>query len=184
MSNQTTDEQTNNQSNSKEKKKTLLVVIILALIIICILLGVIIYLLTRGDESEVVIPDNVVTPDNVSEVVNRMEETEEEVPVSAYEVSMNIDWVFPDGNSPSTNAFVENSTNNVNTVYFTMCLADTKEQIYKSPYLMVGSSLDEIKLDTPLPKGTYKTILTYNLVDDEYKEISSVSMYLTITIEN
>lgn len=186
MSNQTTDEQVSSQSEEKkeEKKKSpLVIVIIVAAIVICVLVGVIVYLLNRSDAEPEVVHDNVITPDNVEEVVNQME-AEEKVPVGSYEVSMNLDWVFPDGNTASTNAFVENSTANTNTVYFTLTKKDGGEQIYRSPYLTVGSHIENFKLDTALAKGTYDVIITYHLVDDDFNELRSVSMYMTITVEN
>ncbi len=188
MSNQTTDEQISSQSEEKkeEKKKSpLVIVIISAVVVIAVLVGVIIYLLNRPDGANEPKVDmsNVVTPDNVEEVVQKME-TEEKVPVGSYEVSMNTEWVFPDGNSASTNAYVENSTANTNTVYFVVTLDDSKEEIYRSPYLMVGSHIENFKLDTALEKGTYNAIITYHLVDDDYNDLRSVSMYMTITVEN
>lgn len=188
MSNQTTDEQISSQSEEKKedkKKSPLIIVLILAVVIIGSLVGVIIYLLNRPDEASEpkVEMSNVVTPDNVEDVVNQME-TEEKVPVGSYEVSMNTEWVFPDGNSASTNAFVENSTANTNTVYFVVTLDGSGEEIYRSPYLMVGSHIENFQLDTALAKGTYNAIITYHLVDDDYNDLRSVSMYMTITIEN
>ena len=188
MSNQTTDEQVSSQSEEKkeEKKKSpLVIVIVIAAVVICALIGVIVYLLNRPAETAEpeVVYDNVITPDNVEEVVDQME-AEEKVPVGSYEVSMNMDWVFPDGNTASTNAFVENSTANTNTVYFTLTKKDGGEQIYRSPYLTVGSHIENFKLDTALAKGTYDVIITYHLVDDDFNDLRSVSMYMTITVEN
>lgn len=97
---------------------------------------------------------------------------------------MNTDWVFPDGDSASANAFVENSTANQNMVYFTITLRDSDEELMRSPYLAVGSRLDDIKLDTALEAGIYDSVITYHLVDDEFKELSSVSLYMTITIQS
>ena len=176
-------------AGTTNSKKSLIVVIAVASIIICALVGVIAYLLTQSNNSPaadntVVIPDNIITPDNVDEVIEKMEEkAENPVPVGYYEVSMNTHWVFPDGASTSTNAYVENSTSNQNTVYFTVALKGSDEEIYRSPYMMVGSHLDEIQLDVALEKGDYDAVITYHLVDEEFKDLSSVSMFMTISIE-
>lgn len=181
MSKDTANENKNCQVEQKKNKKALIAVIIVAIVIICTLIGIIVYLLTHEEEKPY---NNVVTPDNVDEIVSQMEESEK-TPVGSYEVSMNTNWLFPDGDSPSTNAFVENVANNQNTVYFTIALTENKdEDIYKSPYLMIGSHLNDIKLDTSLSKGLHDAIITYHLVDEDLNDLSSVSMYMTITIEN
>ena len=180
MSKDTANENINEQTKINKNKKPLIAVIIIAVIIIGILIGIILYLLPRPEAKPY---NNVVTPDNVDEVISQMEE-EAKTPVGSYEVSMNTDWVFPDSNSASTNAFVENAVTNQNTVYFTIALADDPEtDIFKSPYLEVGSHLADIKLDTAPLQGIHDAIITYHLVDEEFNDISSVSMYMTITIE-
>lgn len=180
MSKDTTGENIDTQTKTSKNKKPLIAVIIIAVIIIGVLIGIIIYLLPHPEAKPY---NNVVTPDNVDEVISQMEE-DAKTPVGSYEVSMNTDWVFPDGNSASTNAFVENAVTNQNTVYFTIALAvDPETDIFKSPYLEVGSHLADIKLDTTLSQGIHDAVITYHLVDEEFNELSSVSMYMTITIE-
>lgn len=180
MSKDTTGENINAQTKTSKNKKPLIAVIIIAVIIIGVLIGIIIYLLPHPEAKPY---NNVVTPDNVDDVISQMEE-DAKTPVGSYEVSMNTDWVFPDANSASTNAFVENAVTNQNTVYFTIALADDPEtDIFKSPYLEVGSHLNDIKLDTVPSQGIHDAVITYHLVDEEFNELSSVSMYMTITIE-
>lgn len=179
MNKESANDNVNNQTEATKNKK-LIAVIIIAAMIICALIGIIIYLLPQDEEETY---NNVVKPDNVDEIISKMEE-EAKTPVGAYEVSMNMDWTFPDGNSASTNAYVENAVANQNTVYFTIALTDSEEEIFKSPYMEVGSHLADIKLDKAPPQGTHDAIITYHLVDDEFNELSSLSMYMTITIEN
>lgn len=132
-----------------------------------------------GGESE---PNLVVTPDNVEDMIAAVKK-EERTPIGSYEVSMNSNWRFEDGKSVSENASVENSVRNNNMVYFIVRMEDTGEEIYKSPYIPVGSKLANIKLDQELKKGKYNTILTYYLVDNSYKIVSEVSVGVVITIE-
>ena len=92
MSKDAANENINEQVKINKSKKPLIAVIIVAVIIIGILIGIILYLLPRPEAKPY---NNVVTPDNVDEVISQMEE-EAKTPVGSYEVSMNTDWVFPD----------------------------------------------------------------------------------------
>lgn len=166
------------QRNGQNKKFSPLILII-PLIVIFIVIGVIFVISQEGKPKE---KNMIVTPDNVEEIVASLEE-QEKTPIGSYEVYMNTEWHFPDSSSESRDAIVENSITNNNTVFFTIELPDTKEEIYKSPYIPVGSSLESIVLDKELPAGSYKTVLTYHLVDDSYEEISNVSVNVTIIIE-
>lgn len=127
-------------------------------------------------------PNVVVTPDNVQQMLAEREE-KERIPVGSYEVNMNNNWTFPDSKSASTDAYVGNSINNSNVIYFTIALKGSEEDFYTSPYIPVGSQLENVTLDCDLAAGTYDTVLTYHLVDDEYQELSSVSVALEIIIE-
>lgn len=152
--------------------------------VIVVLLGVIIYLLLSQKEPEAEQPRNmVVTPENVDEVIEQMEE-DAKTPPGAYTVSMNTDWTFPDGKSVSTDAYVENNVSNTNTVYFTIALSGEEEEIYHSPYMEVGSRLENIQLDEELPKGEYAAVITYHLVDDDFEDLSQVSLNMKIIVEN
>jgi hypothetical protein len=95
---------------------------------------------------------------------------------------MNTTWYFKDGASASDNAYVENSVSNTNNVYFDITLADTGENIYSSPVLSIGSSLEKITLDKALEDGTYDCVVTYTLVDEEQTPLSTVSVSLTIAV--
>lgn len=174
-------EQTGNQNSQKKGgNKAVIIVGVVAVVIIAILIGVIVYLLKPEEEPE---RNVVVTPENVEQVIEQMEE-DQKVPVGAYEVTQNTEWIFADGKSVSSNAFVENSTANTNMVYFVITLADTGEEVYVSPYLAIGSQLREIALDKPLEKGDYNVIITYHLVDDDFNDLSQVSMSMKIIVEN
>lgn len=165
----------------KARRSGSIIMLMAAFLVIVLLGGVIIYLVS-GKESESY--NQVVTPENVEQLIAELDQSEIVSPGS-YEVIMNKDWVFPDASSPSTNAVVENSITNTNMVNFTIALADQSEKIiYTSPYLEVGSILQEIKLDDEtLSAGTYNAVLTYHLVDEEFQEISTVSVSITIIIQ-
>lgn len=185
------DEQRINNASERKGGKGWVIAGILAAVVIVILVGIIIYLLqsqrtSQQSESAATVPQQrnvVVAPENVDEVIEQMQE-EDKTPVGSYEVTMNTHWTFPDGKSVSPDAFVENSTSNTNMVYFTIALDSSGEEIYRSPYLDLGAQLRDIALDKELEQGDYNAIITYHLVDDDFNELSSVSMYMMISIEN
>lgn len=123
--------------------------------------------------------NEVVVPENLDEILADMPER---TPTGKYEVKMNTSWVFETGDSASSNAYVENATANINDVYFDIIRSDTKETIYQSPTLPVGSHLEGITLDTALEAGSYPCVLTYHLLDDQGLPISSLNINLDITV--
>lgn len=182
MSKEKVNDRINNLS-SREGKKSRLPIIIIAIIVVCVLIGVILFLVLGKDAEPEKKVNTVVTPENVEEVIAQMKETDR-TPIGSYQVNMTSDWEFENGDAVSSNAYVSNATANQTTVYFTIKLKDDNHEIYKSPYLPVGSSLKDIKLDTSLDAGTYDTVLTYHLVDDDKEELSTVSVALPIIIKN
>lgn len=155
------------------------------IVVVAVLVGVICYLALRKEpEQESRDYNRVVTPENVEEIISQLDEAEY-TPVGSYEVIMNTEWTFPDGASPSTDAYVENSVNNRNTVFFTIALdTDSETDIYDSPFIEPGSYMDAIQLEVELPAGRYGAVLTYHLVDENEQEISHVSVSITLIISN
>jgi hypothetical protein len=121
----------------------------------------------------------VAVPENVEEL---REKAQQPVEDGYYETRMNVEWVFPGPGEPSSNAYVENSTNNKRTVYFDLVLADTNELVYSSPFIPVGAKLEKFQLDAEIPEGEYKGIVTYHLVDDDYQELTTVSVAVTLRV--
>ena len=171
----------NQDQRQQSGKKGIIIVSVIAVIIIAVLIGVILYLL-KPQEQEEEERNVIVKPENVEEVIEKLEE-KDKVPMGSYEVSMNTEWIFLDGESISENAFVENPISNTNMVYFIITINDG-EEIYHSPYMEVGSYLEKIQLDKDIPKGEYSAIITYYLVDDEFQDLSQVSMWMKIVVEN
>lgn len=167
------------------------VVVVLGGLILVALVGVIVALvmvLNRGAAETPQAQDNspravVVHEDTVEEQV---EELLSQPPVQPgyYEASMTLDWVFPDGASPSSNAYVQNRESNTNDVYFDIQLRDSRETIYESPIIPLGSYIDNITLDKDLDAGTYNCVIVYHLVDDNQQSISTLTMGLTVIVEN
>lgn len=163
----------------EERKKTIGIVILI--VVILVLVGVIAFLLLRKPEEER--RNVVVTPDNVEEVIAQMED-DDFVEPGYYTVTMNYDWHFVSGDAVSSDAYVENMTENTNDVYLDLFLASDEENaIYKSPVIPVGSSLRDIALDTELDAGTYDCVAVYHLVDEEQNTISTLRVTVTVIIE-
>jgi hypothetical protein len=136
---------------------------------------------TKADDAKTF--NQVITPDNIQEILSQINDSDKTAPDN-YEVYMNTTWTFPDANTPSIDAIVGNQKTNTQTVYFTIALKETSQQVYKSPYIPVGSSLQNIVLDEKLGAGTYPAVITYHLVDDDYNELSSVAINMTLVIQN
>jgi flagellar basal body-associated protein FliL len=171
-----------------EKGKTFRTVLIIGSAVVAVFaVGIIAFMLGSKYKPEVVAATPVVggrgivaVPENVEEL---REKAKKPVEDGYYETRMNVEWDFPSSSEPSTNAYVENSLNNKRTVYFDLTLADTKELIYSSPFIPVGAKLEKFTLDTQLPAGEYAGIVTYHLVDDDYQELTTVSVSVTLNIK-
>lgn len=170
-----------NQARKRKKGGLKGIGIFILIVIILILVGVIAFLLLRKPEEER--RNVVVTPDNVEEVIDQMKD-EEFVEPGYYTVTMNYDWHFTTGDAVSSDAYVENATENTNAVYFDLFLvSDEENAIYKSPVIPVGSSLRDIAFDTALDAGTHDCVMVYHLVDDDQNTISTLRVTVTVIIE-
>lgn len=177
----------------KGRKASPLVICCIALmVVVIVLLCVVIITLNKKQtlpEPDVVQPTaplsgrgTLVTPDNVQELI---EQAQSDANTDAsYTASMNIDWYFEDGASVSSNAYVENHASNSRTVYFDLFLAESEQLVYSSPYIPVGSTLQEFALDERLARGDYPAVCVYHLVDDEHNEVSTVSVAVTLHVLN
>lgn len=178
MSSQSSEERISQKLSVGEQKskKNLMAIIIFAIIAIIILV-VLILVLTRQLKANR--RNVVVTPDNLEEILS---DTQNQAKAGTYEVTMNTTWHFDKGDSASSDAYVENSTANTNSVYFDIVLTDTDETIFTSPTLPVGSHLENITLDKALDKGRHACVLTYHLLDDNGNAISKLNLKLTINV--
>lgn len=148
-----------------------------------VLIGLLTYVLLGTKANDAKTFNQVVTPDNIEEILARMNDANKTAPDN-YEVYMNTTWTFPDANTPSTDAIIGNQKTNTRTMYFTIALKETSQQVYKSPYIPVGSSLQNIVLAEKLGAGTYPAVMTYHLVDDDYNDVSTVAVNMTLVIRN
>ncbi|MBE5843395.1 MAG: hypothetical protein E7302_04330 [Butyrivibrio sp.] len=167
-------------------------IIIGIVVIILLLVIVIILLLTRGSSAvkEEVQEEKrsvVVTEENAGDVIKDMVETKDEEAApetSYYSATMNYEWRFPTGDAASSNAYVENNTDNSTAVYFDVVLADDEnEVIYNSPVIPVGSSLSGFSLTKKLEAGSYDCICIYHLVDDDQNTLSTLRVKVKVIVE-
>lgn len=169
-----------NQGGKEGRKRTSVIILILAILA---LVSVIVYLIMSREPTEKELRNEVITPDNVDEILEQMEEKDFVAP-GYYTVTMNYEWHFATGDAISSDAYVENVIENTNAVYLDVFLANDEENaIYKSPVIPLGSRLQDIALDTKLDVGTYDCIAIYHLVDDEQNTISTLRVTITVIIE-
>lgn len=176
------------------KTKPIVIAVVCLLVVLVCIGGVLIYLQLRAESDESNEPQLIerqpteipreprgviVTPENVEEVMERMERQAEDAYFTA---SMNVEWLFPRGDEPSSNAFVANSTANSRTIYFDLLLDATDEILFSSPFIPVGARIDEVLLNTVLPAGNHPATVVYNLVDDDFYEVATVSVAVILRV--
>jgi len=174
------------QQDEKEKKQGLtsrqkMILIIVGIVLICATAVTVVLLLTRKpaeeEMSSVQVP--LVNMENV-ESINK--DLEEKVELGMFETHMNTTWNFPDGStSASSNAIMGNSPNNNFAFWFTVTLSQTKETIFTSGLLPVGTQISEIVLEKELEAGKYAAVVTVNMADDDGNPIDA-NMGINITI--
>ena len=126
--------------------------------------------------------ETVLDKDNVAEIAQDLEEKKKP---RVFTAQMNFNaWHFATGDSESTDAYVANSMDNTNDIYFDMYLAgDEQNAIYESPILQRGSELRNIRLKTDLEAGTYDCIIVYHLIDEEQNTLGTSSFSISIIVE-
>ena len=140
---------------------------------------------TGGEES---LPSGKISPSTLESESSAVESKApaEEAALSipaAYEVVMNTDWNFESGSLTSSNAYVENSRENKNSVFFTLRLDDyPDETIYTSEVLSVGEVLTDIRIDKKLPDGDYHGMVTYHILGDSLNREGTVEMEVTLHV--
>ncbi len=166
----------------KSNKKFILLIVILVLIILG-LSATVLYLWKQRPSGNVQKQGTgkslVVDEDNADGVIGDLEEDSMD---KMYNCRMSTSWTFEDGKAESKDAYVANTDYNHYTVYFEVQIDSTKEIVYTSPYLPVGSELNGLKLDHPLDAGKYPATVIYHLVDDDKKEVSTVGFTVTIQV--
>lgn len=167
---------------SPKNKTNLLLGIVIVLLVAVLAVGGMLLLRSRQAASQLADAGNlVVDEDNLEDVMNRLRENVEE---NMFEVAMTFSWRFPDGASPASSAYVENSTANSRPFYFEVLLDDTNEVVYKSTVVPVGKALRSITLSKDLDAGVYGATCLYHFLDENNNEVSNVAFGITLTIDS
>lgn len=168
----------------KKNNNKIVVLGIASATIVMFLIVIMIFLLKRNDKSELSLlgsHSTLVTTENVDEVEANIGKVSAD---NSYRAIMSVEWTFENGTAKSADAYVENSITNSRTIYFDVNLSSTNELIYSSPYLPLGSKLNNITLIKDLDAGDYPALVTYHLVDDDQNVIANVSLAITVHVLN
>lgn len=178
--------ETPTQKNGKGGIKLVVIgVIIVIAILACSVVVLATKLISQNKAQEPKEEKNVITAENVEEVMDEWLNEPEPVNVPKYyTVVQNTEWTFPDGSSPSTDASVENDVENESSVYFNVIIDETGEVVFSSPILELGAKIESFSLDKALEKGDYECTVEYHLVDDDQNELTTVNVGTIIHILN
>lgn len=177
-------QQSNIMGIKNNKSKTTIIALLIVLFVVIATLASVVYFINKKDDN----PSSsvstgrgtVVTLDNKDEI---LADLNNKVSDGFYEIMMNVEWSFKDASTPSEDAYVANPTTNSNTVYFDVVVDSTGQTVYESPMIPVGYALQDIALKSDLAAGTYPCTLTYHLVDENSKDISTLAVGVTLNIE-
>ena len=178
-------QQSNIMGIKNSKSKTTIIALLIVLFVVIATLASVVYFMNKKDDN----PSSsvstgrgtVVTLDNKDEI---LADLNNKVSDGFYEIMMNVEWSFKDASTPSEDAYVANPTTNSNTVYFDVVVDSTGQTVYESPMIPVGYALQDIALKSDLAAGTYPCTLTYHLVDENSKDISTLAVGVTLNIES
>lgn len=178
-------QQSNIMGIKNNKSKTTIIALLIVLFVVIATLASVVYFINKKDDNSSSSVSTgrgtVVTLDNKDEI---LADLNNKVSDGFYEIMMNVEWSFKDASTPSDDAYVANPTTNSNTVYFDVVVDSTGETVYESPMIPVGYALQDINLKSDLTAGTYPCTLTYHLVDENSKDISTLAVGVTLNIEN
>lgn len=115
---------------------------------------------------------------------NLQEEVNKAVEAGMFNVFMNTDIVFENGDEKG-NLLIQNVETNPNPVFVEIYLKDSNELIYKSDEIPVGYKIEEGKLNVSLDKGTYDCVAYFNVIDEASKEVvNRIGLNVKLTIKN
>lgn len=180
-----TSQQSDIMGVKNKKSKTTIIILLIIILIVVAALASVVYFISKKEDTPSSSTSNgrgtVVTLDNRDEI---LADLNNKVSNGFYEIMMNVEWSFKDSSTPSEDAYVANPTTNSNTVYFDVVIDSTGQTVYESPMIPVGYALQDITLKSDLAAGTYPCTLTYHLVDENSKDVSTLAVGVTLTIEN
>lgn len=178
-------QQSNIMDVKNKKSKTTIIILLIVFLVVIVTLASVFIINKKEDNPSPSSASNgrgtVVTLDNKDEI---LADLNNKVSNGFYEIMMNVEWSFKDASTPSEDAYVANPTTNSNTVYFDVVVDSTGQTVYESPMIPVGYALQDITLKSDLAAGTYPCTLTYHLVDENLKDVSTLAVGVTLNIED
>lgn len=109
-------------------------------------------------------------------------EIDKAVEQGMFNVFMNTNIVFQDGNSKG-NMMIQNIDTNVYPMYVEIYNDDNL--LYKSDIIDPGYKIEEAKLDTVLSKGTYDCTAYFYVTDSNKQEVQNkIGLNIKITVNN
>lgn len=172
--------------NSNKQKMNLKLILPILFLIICAAAFIIYMLVFKPAASEPTpygTSNYVMDESNLTSIKTDNPDMEK-VDEGMFEVSMNVNWMFKNGTTASGNAYVANAFTNSNPIVFDIILEDEDTPVYTSSVIPVGSQINDIILEKDLEKGSYPAVCTYHLLDEAGEEISTVSVNVTLDIQN
>lgn len=109
-------------------------------------------------------------------------EIDKAVEQGMFNVFMNTNIAFQDGQSKG-NMMIQNIETNRYPMYVEIYHDDTL--LYKSDIIDPGYKIEEAKLDTPIPKGTYDCTAYFYVTDSNKQEVQNkIGLNIKITVNN
>ena len=109
-------------------------------------------------------------------------EIDKAVEQGMFNVFMNTNVVFKDGNSKG-NMMIQNIDTNIYPMYVEIYNDDNL--LYKSDIIDPGYKIEEAKLDTALSKGTYDCTAYFYVTDSNKEEVQNkIGLNIKITVNN
>ncbi len=165
--------------NSTKRKFTLTHgILIVGFAIVIVIICVIGYHMLKPEKKSINGGALVVDESNLAQIQETIHSKE---PEGMFEVNMNTIWHFPNGTSPSSDAYLANGGVNHLPISFEIILDE--EVIYSSTIIPVGSMIKEIVLDKDLEAGTYGAVCQYTLWNEDGTEDSSFGVNITLIVE-
>ena len=168
------------EQNNKKKKRNKIIAFLIILLLLLLLL-------TRCCSS-----CSNMTPSDISQGEiewnqprasrDLQAEIDKAVEQGMFNVFMNTNIVFQDGNSKG-NMMIQNIDTNVYPMYVEIYNDDNL--LYKSDIIDPGYKIEEAKLDTALSKGTYDCTAYFYVTDSNKQEVQNkIGLNIKITVNN
>lgn len=162
------------EQNNKKRNKIIIVIIVLISLLL---------FLVRCNPLRLDISKGEIDWDQPRASRDLQAEIDKAVEQGMFNVFMNTNIVFQDGNSKG-NMMIQNIDTNVYPMYVEIYNNDNT-LLYKSDIIDPGYKIEEAKLDTVLSKGTYDCTAYFYVTDSNKEEVQNkIGLNIKITVNN